>query len=99
MGLAHFLTALAAIVFGALVLFSRKGTRGHRWTGRCYVASMFALNFTALMDYELFGHFGPFHWMALLSLASVVAAYLTVRNNAPGWRSSHAYLMGGSYIG
>jgi uncharacterized membrane protein len=98
-GLAHVLSALAAIVFGAAVLFTRKGTSRHRWTGRCYVGSMLALNLTALLDYELFGHFGPFHWMALISLATVLAAYRSVRKKAPGWKVSHAYLMAGSYVG
>ena len=99
LGLVHFLTALAAIIFGAVVLFSRKGTNRHRFMGRSYVGSMLAMNLTALMDYELFGHFGPFHWMALISLATVVAAYLSVRKKAPGWKMSHAYLMAWSYLG
>ena len=61
--------------------------------------TMLALNVTALMDYELFGRFGPFHWMALISLGTVAAGYAAVRRRAPGWREQHAYMMAGSYVG
>jgi len=60
---------------------------------------MLAVNGTALMIYELFGHFGPFHWMALASLASVVAGYWPARRRRAGWRARHAYYMTGSYVG
>lgn len=99
LGLIHLLTAIAAIIFGAMVLFSTKGTTFHRLVGRLYVGAMWALNITALMDYELFGFFGPFHWMALISLATVIAAHLAVLNKAPGWKLHHAYMMSGSYVG
>jgi uncharacterized membrane protein len=50
LGLVHLLTALAAMFFGAAVIFNRKGTRKHRWMGRSYVATMLALNVTALLN-------------------------------------------------
>ncbi len=61
LGLVHLLTALAAIFFGTAVIFSPKGTRRHRWMGRSYLAMMLAMNGTALLIYELYGRFGPFH--------------------------------------
>ncbi|MEQ9563199.1 MAG: DUF2306 domain-containing protein [Woeseiaceae bacterium] len=99
LGLIHVLLAVLAIAFGALVIFSRKGTRKHKWFGRCYVGSMVAVNGSALMIYELFGSFGLFHWMALLSLLSVLAGYIPARIRKPGWRAQHAYFMSGSYAG
>lgn len=99
LGLVHVLLALLAIVFGTLVIFSRKGTRKHKWLGRCYLAAMLALNASALMIYELFGGFGLFHWMALLSLLSVLAGYWPARHHRPGWKAQHAYFMSGSYVG
>jgi uncharacterized membrane protein len=99
LGLVHILTAIAAIIFGAAVLLSRKGTARHKLMGRVYVAAMWALNITALMDYELYGYFGPFHWMALISLATVLVGHLAVLRKQPGWKQSHAYMMGGSYVG
>ena len=99
LGLVHLLTALAAMLFGTAVILGRKGTRKHRWIGRGYLAMMIAMNGTALMIYELYGQFGPFHWMALASLATVVAGYLPTWRKAPGWNYRHAYFMVGSYVG
>jgi uncharacterized membrane protein len=91
--------ALAAMLFGAAVIFNRKGTRKHRWMGRSYVAMMLGLNGTALLNYELYGRFGPFHWMVLASLATVVAGFVPTWRKSPGWIYRHAYLMAWSYIG
>jgi len=91
--------ALAAMLFGAAVIFIRKGTRKHRWMGRSYVAMMLGLNGTALLNYELYGRFGPFHWMVLASLATVVAGFVPTWHKAPGWIYRHAYFMAWSYIG
>jgi uncharacterized membrane protein len=99
LGLAHFVCALAAIFFGAWILFSKKGTKLHKMVGRAYVVAMWLLNITALMDYELYGFFGPFHWMALISLTTVVFAHLAVLRKRPNWKQSHAYLMAWSYVG
>jgi len=99
LGLAHMITGLAAMVFGTAIIFNRKGTRKHRWMGRGYLAMMFAMNGTALLIYELYGGFGPFHWMAIASLATLVAGYLPTWFKAPQWIYRHAYFMVGSYIG
>ncbi len=99
LGLIHLLIASLAILFGTLVILSRKGTRRHRWVGRIYVIMMVFVNLTALLIYELFGHFGPFHWMALFSLATVFAGYLPALRKTPHWKHQHAYFMAGSYVG
>lgn len=99
LGLVHLLTALAAMLFGAAVMISRKGTRNHRWMGRGYLAMMLGLNVTALLNYELYGRFGPFHWMVLASLATVIAGYAPTWHKGPGWIYRHAYFMAWSYIG
>ena len=44
LGLFHTGTAIAALVGGAAVLLSRKGTRRHRQVGWLYGAGMIALN-------------------------------------------------------
>ena len=98
-GLAHVLAALAALVLGAVVVALRKGNRRHRWLGRAYLLSMLALNATALSVYELFGGFGPFHGLALFSLATVLSGYAAARRRKPGWKIRHAYFMTGSYVG
>lgn len=86
LGLVHLLTALAAMACGTAVIFAPKGTRKHRLLGRSYLLLMLAMNGTALLIYELFGRFGPFHWMVLVSLASVIGGYLAVWRKVPGWQ-------------
>ena len=99
LGLMHLVLAIAAIVIGTIVVFNRKGTRRHRWLGRCYVALMIAVNVTSLLIYELWGRFGPFHWMALASLATLLAGYIPMIRKRPGWMYRHAYFISGSYVG
>jgi hypothetical protein len=59
---------------------------------------MLGLNLTALLNYELYGRFGPFHWMVLASLATVAAGMVPTWRKAPGWIYGHAYFMAWSYI-
>jgi len=99
LGLMHLVVALLAIVAGMLVVMSRKGTPKHRFLGRVYVCMMIAVNLSALLVYELFGGFGPFHWLALFSLVTVLFGYLPARFRGPGWKVRHAYFMSGSYVG
>ena len=101
MGTTHLGFALTAIGFGAIVLVSTKGTRRHRWLGRCYGAAMLGLNATALLIYDLYGEFGPFHWLALASLATLTAGLAAAwrRRPAGGWVRMHAEFMAWSYVG
>ena len=91
-GFVHALLGIAALLVGLMVLFQRKGTRSHRRLGTMYVLSMFALNITALMIYDLFGGFGPFHVAALISLATVSAGFVPVYYRRPQgtWVELHA---------
>ena len=73
LGWTHTIAATTALVAGAAVLSTRKGTRLHRQLGWAYVVSMLLLNATALMIYRLFGRFGPFHVGAVFSFVTVVA--------------------------
>ncbi len=99
LGAAHLAAALAALAFGLLVVMMPKGTQLHRAVGISYAAAMVALNVASLGIYRLNGHFGPFHLMALLSLASVGigvgAAVLRPRR----WLAVHSRAMSTSYLG
>lgn len=99
LGLIHVLAALTAMILGAGVLLNRKGTRTHRLLGRGYLLSMLAMNGTALLNFELYGQFGPFHWMVLASLATLLGGFLSARRRSAGWLIRHAYLMATSYVG
>jgi hypothetical protein len=61
---------------------------------------MVLLNATALMIYNLFGRFGPFHALALVSLATVTAGVVPVWLRRPrAWLELHARFMSWSYGG
>jgi len=98
-GLLHLLAAAVALVAGAAVLLGRKGTRRHRRLGVAYVVAMLVLNASALAIYRLSGAFGPFHAAALVSLATVIPGYFTVRAKRPGWLLRHYLWMTFSYAG
>ncbi len=101
LGTIHLVSAIAAMAFGAVVLFLKKGTPLHIRLGYFYAVSMLTLNVTALMIYKLFGHFGPFHYAAVISLASLlgglVPAYLKKPKNS--WLELHYEFMNWSIIG
>lgn len=100
LGLFHTTCALLALASGAAVLMRRKGTRSHRRLGWLYVASMLALNGTALMIYRLFGGFGPFHVAAVASLLTVVAGIVPAYRRKPAnWVEHHYAYMTWSYVG
>lgn len=99
LGAVHLSVALVALVAGGLVALGRKGTRAHRFLGRTYAVAMVIVNVTALLIYELFGAFGPFHAAAIFSLVTVVAGVVPVRTRTPHWLPRHAWWMSGSYVG
>jgi uncharacterized membrane protein len=100
-GLVHLVFALCAMLLGLLVVLQRKGTRIHRTIGHLYVSSMLGLNVTALSIYQLFKTFGPFHVLALVSLATLLAGVVPVVTRRPkrAWLDLHANFMAWSYAG
>lgn len=100
-GVLHLASALVALLAGLVVLVSAKGTPRHRRAGWLYVVAMGMVNVTALLIYDLFGGFGPFHVAALLSGLAVLGGLLPAirRNPTRRWIPIHAYWMAGSYVG
>jgi uncharacterized membrane protein len=99
LGAAHFAAAIAALALGLVVIVERKGTITHRLIGMGYVAAMIVLNVTALGVFRLTGQFGPFHVLALISLAILVRGLAAALRRRPGWLATHYYSMAWSYIG
>lgn len=102
LGWIHTTFGLLALAFGASIVRHPKGTRRHRRFGWAYVASMLGLLGTAFLIYDLFGRFGIFHWLAVVSLATLaggVAAARLRRRPHPTWMTRHYFLMGYSYVG
>jgi uncharacterized membrane protein len=100
-GLVHAAFGVGALILGLSLLLRRKGTRVHRRIGQAYVLSMVLLNATALMIYDLYGRFGPFHVASVISLATLGAGFVPVYLRRPraGWLQQHAIFMCWSYVG
>lgn len=100
-GAFHAGLGLMAIVLGFCVLILQKGTALHRRIGMAYLVSMVALNVTALAIYDLFGQWGPFHNLALVSLLTVTAGVVPVWVRRPRgrWMRLHATCMAWSFAG
>lgn len=100
LGLAHTLLASIALGLGAYVLWRPKGGRWHRSFGHLYFSLMVAMNITGLFMTQLFGGFGPFHWMAVVTLLILMIGISTVllRWPAQGWRKLHGHFMAASYV-
>lgn len=97
-GLLHTVSALLAMVFGAVVVFGKKGTRKHKLNGYIYVANMLFVNFSAFAIYN-FGGFSMFHFFALVSLVTIVFGMRPVLRKNKGWLIRHFSLMSWSVVG
>lgn len=100
-GIIHTLFAIIAIIVGLMIFLMRKGTRRHRTMGYVYIISMLGLNITALMIYKVLGFFGPFHVLALISLAALFAGWWPAYRKKPPekWLRKHYEGICWSYIG
>jgi len=99
LGAAHVTSAIAALALGLIVLLNPKGTAFHRLFGAAYVAAMILVNATAFGLYGLTGHFGPFHALALVSLATVAMGTIAALRRRENWLAWHYQMMAYSYLG
>ena len=95
----HVLTAVLALLVGAVQLRRPKGTRAHRRVGWAYVLLLLVLNTTALSLYRETGRWNHFHWLAVASLVTLVIALGALAADRHRWWPVHAYAMAGSYLG
>lgn len=100
-GAVHAALGLAAIVLGVGVGLLGKGSRVHRRVGLVYALCLLLLNATALSIYDLFGRWGPFHNLAIVSLVTLLAGVLAVWLKRPRgrWMNLHGICMSWSYAG
>ena len=101
LGYGHVAFGVIALALGLVIFRITKGSQLHRVLGYLYVAAMLGLNLTALMIYRVFGTFGPFHVLALISLAAVGAGLLPAYYKRPPgkWLRRHYEGIGWSYVG
>ena len=101
LGLIHIVSAVVAMIAGAIVLLNQKTTRFHKRTGYVYVGSMVILNATAFLIYHLFGRFGPFHVAAVFSTVSILGGMVPMffRRQITGWLHWHYFFINWSVVG
>jgi|GEM_PF-232586 hypothetical protein len=101
LGFTHFSFAILSMLFGATIIFVKKGHSLHKKLGYTYIFCMVGLNVSALMIYKLFGYFGPFHVFALFSLGSIIAGFVPAYRKKPKdtWLEYHYAFMNWSVVG
>ena len=65
-GAVHFVSAILAMIVGALVLSQPKGTVNHKRLGYIYFSSMLVLNLSAIPITNMTGSVGFFHLFVVL---------------------------------
>ena len=101
LGIVHLALAIASLVLGAVVLFQQKGGPRHRVFGYLYSGALLLVNLSALSVYEDSSGIGPFHILALISLATLTGGFVPalLRRPSGSWLDFHAYFMSWSYVG
>ncbi|HEX4106166.1 MAG TPA: DUF2306 domain-containing protein [Rhizomicrobium sp.] len=83
LGWIHTVPSIAAILLGAVILASRKGTARHRLLGDIYFFIMLLVSLSALPIFKVdlaavkSGAFGFFHWLTIFTLIVIAAGYYT----------------------
>ncbi|MDA0207723.1 MAG: DUF2306 domain-containing protein [Acidobacteria bacterium] len=101
LGTAHVALAIASLTLGAMMFLQQKGGQRHRLLGYLYAGALLLVNSSALLVYEQSPGLGPFHILALVSLATLSGGFIPafLRQPADSWLDSHAYFMSWSYVG
>ena len=97
----HTAVGVVALAAGAGNLLAQKGTSRHRLVGWIYAGSMAGLIGTSFAIFELFGGFGPFHAMSLVSGGTLaLALYFPLRRDRhANWLEHHYMWITWSYVG
>ncbi|WP_299821232.1 DUF2306 domain-containing protein [uncultured Pontibacter sp.] len=101
LGWFHLIVALLAMVAGAFVLATKKGTEKHKRMGYSYVIAMALVCTSALGIYNLTGRFGLFHIMAVISSLTLALGMvpLLVKSMPLKYKAVHLWFMYYSVLG
>lgn len=101
LGWFHLATALLAMVAGAFVLATRKGTKRHKQVGYLYVFSMLLVCGSAMGIYRLTGTFGIFHITAIVGFLTLTGGMLPMlmKNIERKYKAVHIWFMYYSVLG
>jgi uncharacterized membrane protein len=95
-GYVHTLTCVIALLIGAFMIVSHKGSPVHRRMGRWYVGAMVVVNLSA---FGILPHgLDVFHGVAVATLVVLIVGYTAAsRQKAAGWAYLHPLGMIASY--
>ena len=88
----HAFAALAALALGIVQLVRRKGTPSHRWLGRVWVTLLTYVAVSGLFINEI-RTFGPYSWIHLLSIVTLVTLFWGVYSARRGRIAIHKRTM------
>ncbi len=96
----HTIVSSIALLAGIIFLLP-KGTRKHKWIGYTYTLSMLICLITSFGLFNLWGSFGVYHALSIVSfLTLVIALYFPLfGRKRKSWVESHLIWMGYSYVG
>jgi len=91
----HLIAASTALLLGALILFTQKGTTRHKFLGRTWAI---AILITAIGSFaiQISGQFSPIHILSIVSLISLFVGISAIRK---GNVKAHKGTMVGGYTG
>lgn len=99
----HVASVLVSYVAAYFVFIRPKGTKDHKVVGKIYALFMLVGSFTSLGIYKATGGINIFHFLALVTISSVLAGcYSIVRYKNSGeakWLVKHYFHMAYSFMG
>lgn len=101
LGWFHLATALLAMLAGAFVLATPKGTKRHKQVGYIYVASLILVCASAMGIYRLTGTFGIFHVTAIVGFLTLAGGMIPmfIKNLENKYKAVHVWFMYYSVLG
>lgn len=96
----HLISAVVALLSGAIVLAAPKGTHFHKRMGYVFALSLVLVNLTAAFIFNLTGKPNFLHGFIFLSLISLsYGMWAAVRRTGDQWLSLHVRGMNGAALG
>jgi uncharacterized membrane protein len=95
----HVAAAFSALVLGSAQFALRKGTTAHRATGWIWATLMALLAASSFWITSRHPLFGPFSWIHVLSVATLVALPIAVLHARRSRISHHRWSMIGIFVG
>lgn len=101
LGWFHLAIALLAMLAGAFVLATPKGTKRHKQVGYIYVASLILVCASAMGIYRLTGTFGIFHVTAIVGFLTLAGGMIPmfIKNLENKYKAVHVWFMYYSVLG